>query len=141
MSYELPNLVISAISALASVYQAAMDISERVSSVKKAENRLDAPLKRGGKSLDVIDSDLLKQYNKKIREQVTRHIDSLKRTPNPTLCQSIADDAQKNICFYLNEIKKHNKGELTTLQLRNWWDSYRCDDVACQLSAKSKPYG
>ncbi|MCK7633027.1 MULTISPECIES: hypothetical protein [unclassified Shewanella] len=139
MSYELPNLVISAISALASVYQAAMDVTDRVSSVKKAEDRLDAPLKRGGKSLNVIDAALLNQYNKKIREQVTRHVDSLKRTPDPTLCQSIADEAQKNICFYLNEIKKHNKGELTTRQLINWWDSYRCDDVACQLSAKSKP--
>ncbi|QWL66120.1 hypothetical protein [Aeromonas jandaei] len=131
MSYELANLFLSGVSALTSVCQAAMDISDRTKMLKKADFRLATPLQRGGKSVAVIDGKLLKEYDKKIRKAVSQQILTLRAEPDTATCAKVAEEAQQSVCFYLNEIKRHNAGHLSTKQLQDWWASYRCNDLYC----------
>ena len=131
MSYELANLFLSGVSALTSVCQAALDISDRTKMLKKADHRLATPLQRGGKSVAVIDRRLLKEYDKKIRKAVSQHMLMLRAEPDISTCAKVAEEAQQSVCFYLNEIIRHNAGHLSTKQLQNWWVSYRCSELCC----------
>ena len=131
MTYDLANLFLSGVSALTSVYQAAMDISDRTRMLKKADHRLAIPLRRGGKSVAVIDGQLLKEYDKKIRKAVDQHMLMLREGPDTATCARIAEEAQQSVCFYLHEIKRHNAGHLSTKKLQDWWASYRCNEQYC----------
>lgn len=123
----IANLFISSLSALSSMVQAYHSSNSGKQDTKKEKERLDEPLKIGGKKVSqVIDSDLLNALSEKAEAEARELISLIDKTQDLELLKQPMNDANVRLCFYLEQIKSHNNEELPTKRLNQLWLSHRC---------------
>jgi hypothetical protein len=124
----LANLLISSISAASSVVQAHNSNKVNPSDITKAQKRIDDPFKRGGSKLaSVIDNKLLEALANKAHKEAQELIHNIKNQEDIDIVQNHISEANSRVCFYLNQIKNHNKNELPTERLKKLWSSHVCE--------------
>lgn len=127
----LANLFVSSISSLATVVQAHNSNPNKITNndIKKAQKKLDKPLKRGGKQLvDIIDHSLLSTLANKAENEARELIGYIEESSDITDIQKHIAEANLRICFYLEQIKNHNQDKLPTVRLNQLWSSHGCND-------------
>ncbi|TVL59847.1 MULTISPECIES: hypothetical protein [Shewanella] len=133
---EIANLLVSSLAVMASCTQAYVAWEQRKSKLNSAQKRLNEPLKKGGSQIaKVIDEDLLEALSEKASNAARKHVEHM-RTATQSEAKQIADDARKELCFYLSEIRKYNKNELPTARLKGYWESYQCGQDYCEADVK-----
>lgn len=130
---EIAGLVVAGVAALGTMVQAyysAKAANKRISkaSIKKAEKRAKSPLKIGAKKVsEVIDKKLLETLQLKIEEHNKALIKAFKDSEiSDSERKKIVEAARIQICSFLTEVKKFNKGKLPTKRLINLWSSNNC---------------
>jgi hypothetical protein len=124
----LANLFVSAISAASTVVQAHSSRKVNATAISSAQKRIDEPLKQGGaKLVPVIDKTLLEVLTNKALKETQELINNIRNQDDPDIVQSHISVANSRVCFYLNQIRKHNKNELPTERLKKLWSSNACE--------------
>lgn len=123
----IANLFVSSISSLAAVVQAHNSNKVEPKDIKKAQQRIDTPLKRGGKQLiDIIDNNLLLVLTSKAEDEARELLSAISSDTDIESINQLITDANKRICFYLQKIREHNQSELPTERLKSLWASHNC---------------
>lgn len=126
----LANLFVSSISSISSVVQAYNSSSMTAAKIKKAERRIETPLKTGGaKVSQIIDSNLLNVLSTKADQEARELIIEISKTDDVELTKQLIGVATERLCFYLQQIKKYNNDELPTERLKKLWLSHGCKEI------------
>ncbi len=130
---EITGLAVSGVTALGTIVQAYYsakagnkDISK--TSLRKAEERAEKPLKIGIKKVaEVIDDKLLEALQSEIEKQNKKLIKvfTTSGTSDSERERSV-EEARGQICGFLIEVMRFNEGRLPTKRLENLWSSNRC---------------
>lgn len=124
----LANLFVSAISAASTVVQAHSSRKVNATMITSAQKRIDEPLKQGGaKLVPVIDKALLEVLTNKALKETQELINNIQSQNDPDIIENYIVEAKSRVCFYLNQIKKHNENELPTERLKKMWSSNACE--------------
>lgn len=126
---ENANLIVATLSAMGTLVQAYASItSPDKQKVRASKKRASKKLSRGGKKVaEVIDPNLLECFSVKIQKEYIELYNVLASDSSSLPEQKVAiSRANKNICFYLTNIKEHNKGSLPTKRLKKLCQSHNC---------------
>jgi len=130
---EIAGLVVGGVAALGIIvqaYYAAKAANKAISktSLLKAKERAGKPLKRDIKKVaEIIDDKLLKTLQSEI-EKRNKKLIKVFTTPRTSDSERerLVEEARGQICGFLIEVMRFNKGCLPTKRFEKLWSSNRC---------------